>query len=187
MLYGLSWLVSLLVGYEFVNGLNPCCKIILVKLIFPEVRTKFSAFYETRLFITIFTTACQLTLPQGRRIHFTPFLPMLLRSIIVVRSLSPHVQLAFQMTPSLHDPPLTLCIHFFSPLLRTAVKTTFQRHLLLFHEPNFVVRLLDALQLKTFATSYGSEPEGLHLLNSNILSLISSQHSCTITILQNAI
>jgi hypothetical protein len=75
--------VNLRISYEFNNRLNPWCRIILVKKIFPQVLMKLSAFYEIRLFNSLFKTTCHLTLSQGRRFHFTLSQPIALSLVIL--------------------------------------------------------------------------------------------------------
>ena len=51
----------------------PPTKIIAEKMKDPQLARKFPAFYGIRMFITVFTTACHLSLRCARRIQCTPF------------------------------------------------------------------------------------------------------------------
>jgi len=80
---------------------------------------KLPAFYGTRRFITVFTTAFHLTLSSARCIQFTPAHPIYIRCILILFSkLSPDPP---------HSPLPTKTLHVF---LFSAIYTT--RPLLLF-------------------------------------------------------
>jgi hypothetical protein len=72
------------------DWLTPWIIILLEKLIVAQSGKKFLAFYGTRRFITVFTTAHHKSLSWARCIQSTPFHPIFLRYILI---LSSHLQL----------------------------------------------------------------------------------------------
>jgi hypothetical protein len=63
--------------------LTPWSRILLEKLMGPQLLNKFPSFYETRRFITIFTKARQLSVSSARSIQSMPPHPSSRRSILI--------------------------------------------------------------------------------------------------------
>ena len=63
---------EILVNMTGLNEVNPRSRVLLKKLTVHELVEKFPAFYGTRRFITVFTTARHLPLSRARLLHSRP-------------------------------------------------------------------------------------------------------------------
>jgi hypothetical protein len=82
---------SLITWCQYSVLLTPWSKVLFVKLTVTQLVKKFPTFYDTRKFITLFTTAHHWSLSQATCIQTTTSQPISLRSILI---LSPHIRLA---------------------------------------------------------------------------------------------
>jgi hypothetical protein len=67
-----TYLLTYLPTYQPINKQTPRSRVLLQKLTVTQVVKKFSAFYGTRKFTTMFTTPRHWSLSWARRIHSTP-------------------------------------------------------------------------------------------------------------------
>jgi hypothetical protein len=95
--------------------LTPWSRVLLENLIVVHLVKKFSAFYGTRVFITVFTRAHHWPLFWARWIQSTPFHPISLPSILM---LSFHLRLGLRVMFSLHVFRPMFCIYFVPHLIR---------------------------------------------------------------------
>jgi len=70
---------------------KPWNKVLFLKLVFPQLVSKFPAFYVPSWFITMFTRFRQLPLSWARWIYSTPYLPVSLRFSLTLRWLMSYI------------------------------------------------------------------------------------------------
>ena len=78
-----------MVSFTFVT---PWCRIVLETLIVSQLTKKIRAFYAPKRFVTLFTTACYLSLSSGRPIQSAPSNPISWKPTLISSS---HLRLGF--------------------------------------------------------------------------------------------
>ena len=123
--------LTYLLTYLFTHLLTPWSTVLLEKLTYLQLVKKFPAFYGTRKFITVFTSARQLSLSWASSIQSIPPHPTSWRSILILSSHrrlglpSGHFHLRFPhknpirsplLSPyTLHAPPPSHSFRFYHP------------------------------------------------------------------------
>jgi hypothetical protein len=113
--------------------LTPWCRILLEKLIVPQLVKNIPLSYGTRRFITVFTKARHWTLSWASRIQFAPSIPISLRSILM---LSSHLRLGLPNQNPVNTSPLPHACHMSRP-----------PHPPWFNHPNNIRRRIQVMKL----------------------------------------
>jgi len=133
----------LIITYLITHSLTPYSTVLLEKLTVSQPVKKFPTFYETRWFITTFTSARQLSLSWASSIQSIPPHPTSWRSILIVSS---HLRLGLPsgLFPS-DSPTKTLYMPFLS-----TIRATCFAHLILLY---FVTRTIFGKQYRLLSSS----------------------------------